>query len=290
MQISIVAFIVLLASMLCAASVNGALGYGFSSVVVPISLTVVASRVLNPVLVLLEVVLNISALVLHRRHVPAVWRRVWPIVVGLLPGVAVGGFLFGAVSAHLLKVSTYLVILPMVALQSFALRWPVRSERRWGVPFGLGLGVLYSTTTVSGPPLAVYFTNLGLVQEEFRAALAMVRVCEAVSTLCAYAVVGALTMQSAELAAIFLPVVILGLVAGRRLIRRLDRQLFSRICMRVDAVLVTVGLALTTSAAGWLPAPAAWAAAVAFALALHVLAAGRARRRTLGVAASGAAA
>ena len=41
-----------------AAIVVGALGYGFSSIAVPIALLAVTSRVLNPALVLVEVVLN----------------------------------------------------------------------------------------------------------------------------------------------------------------------------------------------------------------------------------------
>ena len=43
---------------LIGAIVNGALGYGFSSITVPIALFFYTNRVLNPSLVLLEVALN----------------------------------------------------------------------------------------------------------------------------------------------------------------------------------------------------------------------------------------
>jgi len=43
---------------LLAAIVNGALGYGFSSITVPLALLFLSNRVLNPALVLIEVVLN----------------------------------------------------------------------------------------------------------------------------------------------------------------------------------------------------------------------------------------
>lgn len=277
-DLSTTALVVLVVAATVASAVNGALGYGFSSIVVPSSLTVVSPRRLNPTLVVVEVVMNGVALVNHRRVVPRVWARVWPVVLGLLPGVALGGALFGAVSAQVLKTGTYAVILPLVALQSFALRWPIARVRRAGPPFGLGLGVLYATTTVSGPPLALYFNNLGLAQDEFRAALAVVRVIEAVTTLAIYAVVGTVTGGSLGLAAVLLPTVLLGMAIGRRVIARVDRAQFARVCMRVDAVLVTIGLALTTSHAGWLTPLAAWPAAVVFALALHGWAAARARR------------
>ena len=49
-----------------AAIVNGALGYGFSSITVPLALLFMANRVLNPALVLIEVVLNAYVLWVNR--------------------------------------------------------------------------------------------------------------------------------------------------------------------------------------------------------------------------------
>ena len=68
-----------------AAVVNGALGYGFSSITVPIALLFLTNRVLNPALVPIEVVLNAYVLWVNRDALPRVWRRVLPIVIGLLP-------------------------------------------------------------------------------------------------------------------------------------------------------------------------------------------------------------
>jgi hypothetical protein len=44
---------------------------------------------------------------------------------------------------------------------------PIRSAWTIGLPFGTALGVLYSVTTISGPPLAILFNNQGLVKNEF---------------------------------------------------------------------------------------------------------------------------
>ena len=75
---------------LLAATVNGALGYGFSSITVPLALLFLANRVLNPALVLIEVALNAYVLWVNRGALPKVWRRVLPMVVGLAPGIAMG--------------------------------------------------------------------------------------------------------------------------------------------------------------------------------------------------------
>ena len=61
---------------LTAAIVNGGLGYGFSSITVPLALLFLSNRVLNPALVLVEVALNSYVLLVNRGAVPSVSRRV----------------------------------------------------------------------------------------------------------------------------------------------------------------------------------------------------------------------
>ena len=61
---------------LFAAFVNGALGYGFSSLTVPLALVFLTNRVLNPAIVLVEVIINIYVLLINLKGVPSVWRRV----------------------------------------------------------------------------------------------------------------------------------------------------------------------------------------------------------------------
>ena len=99
--------------------------------------------------------------------------------------------------------------------------------------------------------------------------------------LVVYAVIGALTWQSAGISLSFLPLVLVGLAAGRWLMKRVNRALFSAVCMRVDMVLVTIGLAVTVTSSGWVPRSVAWSSALLFALGLHVWARLRARRSNL---------
>src|SRR5206468_7925086 len=85
-----------------------------------------------------------------------------------------------------IKFVTYTVLLPLILVQAAGIRRPIRSERLIGLPFGAGLGFLYSVTTVSGPPLAILFNNQGLVKLEFRAGLGLIRVAESSLTAVVY--------------------------------------------------------------------------------------------------------
>ena len=112
-----------------AAIVNGALGYGFSSITVPLALLFMTNRVLNPALVPIEVVLNAYVLWVNREALATVWRRVLPIVIALAPGVALGTMLVSQVNPGWLKFVTFIVLLPLILLQAAGYRRPVRSEK-----------------------------------------------------------------------------------------------------------------------------------------------------------------
>src|SRR5947208_209265 len=105
------------------------LGDGFSSLTVPVGLVFFANRVLNPALVLIEVFINLYVLIINRAAIRAVWKRVWPIIVGLLPGVALGSYLLASLHPDWLKLATYVLILPLILLQAAGVRRPIGAER-----------------------------------------------------------------------------------------------------------------------------------------------------------------
>jgi uncharacterized membrane protein YfcA len=227
---------------LLAAFINGALGYGFSSITVPLALLFLTNRVLNPALVLVEVVLNAYVIWTNRMAVPTVWRRVMPVVIGLFPGVAVGTLIVSQVNPSWLKLATYIVLLPLILVQAAGYRRPIKSEKSAGLAFGGGLGVLYSVTTISGPPLAVALNNQGFSKQEFRAALGVIRLAESGMTAIAYTTAGLFTASSLALIPRITPSVLIGVPIGALVIRRVRSETFRRICMTFDAWIVSFGI------------------------------------------------
>jgi uncharacterized membrane protein YfcA len=227
---------------LLAATVNGAFGYGFSSITLPVALLFCTNRILNPALVLVEVGVNGHTLFVSRRSVPRVWKRTLPIMLGLLPGILVGSFLLFLVTPDRIKLLTYAALLPLILLQAGGVRRPIRSEAAVGIPFGTGVGLLYSVTTISGPPLALMLNNQGYVKQEFRAALGLIRFTESLVTATCYWFLGLYSVQSCLLMGTMAPSVIIGIPIGAYLIRRLDPETFRRSCMSFDALIAGYGL------------------------------------------------
>jgi uncharacterized membrane protein YfcA len=250
--------LLLIAITLFAATVNGALGYGFSSLTVPVAVLVYANRVLNPALVLIELVVNSYALFINRRSVPRIWKRTLPILAGLVPGVVIGSFLLSAINPGIMKLLTYAVLLPLILLQASGFRRYIHAERAIGAPLGTGIGVLYSVTTISGPPLALMLNNQGFVREDFRASLALIRIAESTLTAIAYAFLGLYSVQTGSLVGLIAPSVIVGVPLGAYLIRRLAAETFRRICMSFDAWVVGFGFSRTLLDLGILGDPSAY--------------------------------
>lgn len=234
--------VALLGITLFAAFVNGALGYGFSSLTVPVALLFHTNRILNPALVLIEVFINLYVLFINRASIPAVWRRVLPIILGLLPGVALGSYLLASLHPDWIKLVTYGLLLPLLLVQAAGLRRPIRAEALVGLPFGAGLGFLYSVTTISGPPLALLFNNQGYVKQDFRAGLALIRVAESLLTAFAYWQLGLFVAESQAIAWMIVPGVLIGIPLGAWAIRKLDAETFRRVCMSFDVWIVGFGM------------------------------------------------
>ncbi len=249
--------LILIAISLFAAFVNGAIGYGYSSLTVPLALVLYTNRILNPAIVIMEVFINLYVLFINRNGVAAVWRRVLPILIGLLPGIAIGAAALASVQPGYIKFVTYVLILPLILIQAAGWRRPVQSSWLVGLPFGSALGILYSLTTISGPPLAILFNNQGLVKSEFRAGLALVRTVESTVTALFYYNLGLFITDSTNIVPLLAAGVVIGIPAGSYVIRRLDAETFRRICMSFDAWVVGFGLSRVLIELKLLPSP--WA-------------------------------
>ena len=225
-----------------AATVNGALGYGFSSITVPVALLFYTNRILNPALVLVELVINSYVLFINRNSIPNIWWRVAPILIGLVIGIGIGSYILFLVQPAWIKFVTYFLLLPLILLQAAGIRRPIRAEKAIGIPFGMGIGTLYSMTTISGPPLALLFNNQGYAKQDFRAALGVIRVAESSLTAVAYGFIGFYSMGSMEIIPYLIPSVLIGIPLGSYLIRWMEPETFRRICMAFDALVVAFGL------------------------------------------------
>ncbi|MGI0133143.1 MAG: sulfite exporter TauE/SafE family protein [Thermoplasmata archaeon] len=245
-----------------AAVINGAVGYGFSSVLTPIALFWYSNKVLNPALVTVEFAVNLTLLVRERGLLRATWGRARPVISTLAPGVVLGTIGLTVLAVTDVKLVVYAALFPLVALQLLGVRRPLKNERAGGMAVGTGVGFLYALTTISGPPLAIFLRNQGLSKEEFRCTIAQIRFAESSLTLGAYLAfsawfhAGLVSMPSLALLPYLVIPVVIGVPLGALLLRSVSRESFTRVVVAVDAVIVAYALAHTLAGlAGLAPGP-----------------------------------
>ncbi len=226
---------------LVAAIINGALGHGFSTLTVPVALLWFSQRLLNPVLVVLELVINLWAFLTSLGHFPAVAARVRPIALALLPGILVGGLVLRFVPSGPLKIATYALLLPLALWQAFGRR-PARAPH--AVAYGGLTGLLYGLTTISGPVLSLYFHHHHHTpKHEYRAAISFLRLVESTVSAVTLLALGLLSGDTVNAALPLLPGVLVGLLLGQLLLRWIPEGGFRRFCALFNVFALSFGLA-----------------------------------------------
>ena len=240
---SVLIFLTLLS--LAASTVNGGLGYGYSSLSTPLAILVIINKIINPVYVLVEGMTNTVMLALSgKANMKSTIRRVLPVVVALVPAAIVGSIVLALVAPVWVRFLVYILILPLILLQAAGFRRPIKNEKTAGVSLGVGVGLLYSITTISGPPIALFWNNQGMVKSEFRAAIAQVRMVESTTTIIAYMALGLFTADTFQLFTYVAPPVLIGIPLGFLIVKRIGAEVFRRVCMSFDAWIVGYGLAV----------------------------------------------
>ena len=244
LTVGIIVFFAVLS--LAASIVNGGLGYGYSSLSTPLALLVFVNKILNPAYVLLEAGINTFMLALSgKKNIAKTYRRTIPVILALVPGVIVGSLILNAVSPLWIRFAVYAVILPLILLQAAGFRRPLKGEATAAVPLGLGVGLLYSITTISGPPIALFWNNQGLQQREFKAAVAQIRIAESYMTCVTYYFLGLFTANSISLFQVISPPVLIGIPVGMIIVSKVAVETFRRLAMTFDAGIVGYGLSAT---------------------------------------------
>lgn len=234
----------LAAAALAAGVVNGLLGYGFSSLMVPSGLIFAPVRLLNPALTLIELPLNFGAAWIHRRRALPLMKELRPFALALLPGIILGALLLRHLPAGPLKLICYGVLLPLVLFQLFARPAhprPLGTRARAG--FGFATGLCYGLATLSGPPLSLYAQERGYAKDDARAAISLLRAVETVLATGIFALLGLFTVEGLRLALALLLPALGGLLIGHVLATRVEELRFRRLALRFNLLAVILGLA-----------------------------------------------
>ncbi|HEX6420745.1 MAG TPA: sulfite exporter TauE/SafE family protein [Acidimicrobiales bacterium] len=197
------------------AAVQGSVGFGANLIAVPV-LALVEPHALPATLTLLVMPLAVGMAWRERHRVDRA-GVVW-LMVGRLPGTALGAAVVAAVSGDALSVLLGAAVLVAVVMSLRLLTVPVTPATTVGA--GAASGAMGTATAIGGPPAALlYQHHEGPV---LRSTLAVVFAVGTMISLGAQAVAGVVAAWHLVLAAALLPGTIAGLLASGAIARRID--------------------------------------------------------------------
>ncbi len=231
---------------LVGAWVASATGFGFALILSPAVFAILEPEEAVTTLLVLGLALNVLMLFGRGGQPSAIrWRWVSPLLLAALPGLGVGVLLLALMSKPVLQITVGAAVIGAALAQTRTAAaspgpGPARDPARASAyVVGLASGALTTSTTLSGPPIALWLQAHRIPPEEFRASLAASFLG---LTLAGGAVLAAAGMLSLD-AAVVLPLLgltVLGQLLGVRVFRGLDA---ARLRMAVLALALAAGVA-----------------------------------------------
>ncbi len=214
-----------------AAFLQGTTGFGFSLFSIPLLTLFISPKTAIPMILLVSLIINISVLYNSRKSLN--FKFILPIFLFSMIGVPIGAKLLLILPDYVLKIVIGIFILLFGILFLFNVRFKVKHEKVTRAFVGFFSGLLNGSITMSGPPIIIFLANEQKGKMHFRAHLASFFLLLTLFTIPVYLYYGLITKVVVDYALIFSIAVILGVLGGNILIRRIQEVHFRKLTLMI---------------------------------------------------------
>jgi uncharacterized protein len=205
------------------AAMQAATGFGFALLAAPLAFAALDSHEAIGLLLLLGTEIGILTLVTEGRRPQPMLRRCAIVLAWAVPAAVAGVAVLRALDAVTLQIAVSVGVAATLLVRRRAPAQPRGAEPRWAGPVtGLSAGALVTSTNTSGPPLLLYLLGRGDEPAIVRDTL---MVCQlGLSVIGAVAILATGTTDAVPrgwIVALFVPLVLLAHLVGRRVFTRL---------------------------------------------------------------------
>ena len=238
---------VVVLALLAAVALQAATGFGFALLAGPSLYAVMSPAHAVALLLILGTSVNVLILAGERRRLAVDWQGLKPAMLAALPGLPIGAVLVRVLPADALRIAIGVIVCALVAHRLVA-RSPAGRRapgRTAALLAGFSAGVLTTSTTTNGPPLALWLGGRGLqpavVRDTVSAAFLFLDV---VGIGVVLAVIGPhRALAEAVWLPALVPVVLVGHVAGSWTFRRLPAHRYDQLLLAAVAAAGAVSIA-----------------------------------------------
>jgi len=235
--------IILLFVFFLAAFTQGVTGFGSALIAVPLLSLAFDLKTIVPLSILNGLVITLFLSIKLKRHLE--WKKLFPLMIGCMPGVYAGLMFLKYFPVRSLKVVLGILLVGYGLFRICGKKCSGSLNEKWGYLAGLGTGLLGASLSTGGPPTVIYTTLAGWSKDEITATLSGFFLFTGILVALSHLAGGMLTESIFHLFLISLPAVIAGVIAGGFCYTRLDQQTY---LSTVHVLLIIMGLAILRTA------------------------------------------
>lgn len=213
-------------AILVAGIVQGTTSFGFSLVSLPILGLFFPLKTIVPMLVAFSILMNTIILYEVRKDVK--FKSMAILIISAVIGTPIGVNILMIIDDKILKLVVGCFVAVLALLMYFGVKFKIKNEKLAYIPVGLTSGILNGSVSLSGPPVILFLTNLGVGKAEFRATLTAYFWILNIATTITLAIKGVFTADVFSLTLKLLPALIIGVLIGIRVARRIKEDQFRK--------------------------------------------------------------
>ncbi len=214
---------------LLASTVKGLTGFGFALTSLPLLTIFISPKVAVPIITICSVFLDGYTFYKARKVVQ--YRVISPLVVSGVIGMMFGTYFLVSLNSGVLKLGIGAVTLLFAGASLFGFKREIGNVKLASIPIGFLSGFLGGAISISGPPVALFFSNQGVEKTVFRANLIAYFFCLYLATVPAYFLSGLITRELLVTSLILVPSIFIGANIGIGLLTKVNDQVFRKITM-----------------------------------------------------------
>jgi uncharacterized membrane protein YfcA len=176
----------------------------------------------------------------YRKHTQ--WHYLWRLFPWTAAGVVLGYFTLGRISDHSARIMIGWIIVSLAALSFWRRQTSAPNDEaaifHWsvGAVIGVTAGFITLIANAAGPLMAIYLVAMRLPKMEYVGTAAVFFMLLNLFKVPFMVDLGLITVQSFSFNLALAPAVLLGALAGRWLLKRVNQNLFERLVLLLSAI------------------------------------------------------
>ncbi len=211
--------IIILSIVFVAALTRSTFGFGDALIAMPLLALFIDIKVATPLMALIAFFIAISILIKNRDKVE--FNSVWRLIVASLVGIPIGLWYLDDINENIIKLILGIIILSFAGYNLVKPKLHQLKSEKYAWIFGFIAGILGGAYNTNGPPIVIYSSLKKWNPQNFRATLQGYFFTTGILLVISHGIAGNYTNQVLTYFAYCLPVVLLAVIIGAKLNKKI---------------------------------------------------------------------